>query len=208
MNAEIETKLLQFFSFFDKEKVKTNRVILQSHQNPGTIFCLTKGSVRMYATSKKGVDLTLNIFRPISLFPLGSVINDQKNTYSYQTLSNSTFYCAPKDKVYSFFKNEPSVTFDLLSRIYQGLEGYFLIMESLLGGTAAQRVGIQLLIQMERFGKIKLPHSKLASLTGLSRETVTREISKLKKAGLVEDTDSGGLIVTNHKKLRPEITVI
>ena len=103
-------------------------------------------------------------------------------------------YIAPRKDVLRFLQKNHDVAFDLLQRIYRGLDGYFLRMESLLSGHAFHKTIIQLVIHMRRFSKhvvaddvhqTKLTHAQLASLAGLSRETVTREIKKLQAKKLL-----------------------
>ena len=77
-------------------------------------------------------------------------------------------------------------------------------METLLGGNAYHKVVNELLIQEKRFGKVELTHSKLASLTGLSRETVTREIQKLQKKKIIK-YKGWKLKIINSEKLNQEL---
>jgi len=185
MDSKVQNKLQIFFGKFEHKKFKKGELLAEPRKELTSVFCLVKGSVRMYSISKKGVETTLNIFKPISIFPLGPIINNQKNLYYYDALGNTQVLAAPKSEVLTFLKKEHEVVFDLLARIYKGLDGYFLRMESLLGGDAHRKVVTQLVIQARRFGKVELTHAKLGSLTGLSRETVTREIDKLQKKRLV-----------------------
>jgi CRP/FNR family transcriptional regulator len=185
MDSKVQEKLQNFFGKFEQKKFKKGELLVKPHKELERVFFLVKGTVRMYSVSKKGVEITLNVFKPFSIFPLGPIINDKENLYFYDALNDVTAFSAPKKEVLSFFQKEHEVTFDLLARIYKGLDGYFLRMESLLGGDAYHKVVTQLVIQERRFGKVELTHSKLASLTGLSRETVTREINKLQKKSVV-----------------------
>lgn len=204
MDATVQSKLEGFFGKFEKRKYRKGELLAEPRKELNTIFYLVEGNVRMFSISKKGVEVTLNIFKPISLFPLGPAINAGENLYYYDALKEVTVFTAPKDKVLSFLRQEHDVAFDLLARIYKGLEGYFLRMESLLGGDAYHKVVSELVIQERRFGKVELTHSKLASLTGLSRETVTREIQKLQKKGIV--TYKGWkLKIANGEKLEQEL---
>ena len=204
MEAKIQNKLEKFFGKFEKKKYKKEEILIQPRKQVDKVFCLVEGNVRMYSISKKGVQATLNIFRPISIFPLGPVINGSENLHYYEALNNVTVFIAPKVNVLSFLKQEHEVVFDLLARIYKGLDGYFSRMETLLGGNAYHKVVNELLIQEKRFGKVELTHSKLASLTGLSRETVTREIQNLQKKKIIK-YKGWKLKIINNEKLNQEL---
>jgi len=47
-----------------------------------------------------------------------------------------------------------------------------------------------------------LPQRELASLAGLARETASRTLASLRRRGLVEDTQEGGLRLLNPDDLR------
>lgn len=47
-----------------------------------------------------------------------------------------------------------------------------------------------------------LPHRELASLSGLARETASRVLSQLKKNGVVQEADTGGLRLLDLQPLR------
>ena len=135
----------------------------------------------------------LNIYRAYSLFPMSLIFNIQ-NKYTFISLTEVQGYFAPKKDFKWFINRNPAVLFDLLKRIYQGFDGFFMLLEALLSGDAFYRVLTQLIIYARRFGQKNqsiitfdwhLTHHQLASQTGLARESVTREIKKLQKQGLV-----------------------
>ena len=204
MENKVKEKTLAFFKKGKPVTFKKGEQLLKPNEAPQGVFCLIRGSVRMYSASKKGVETTLNIFKPISLFPMGWVINNTSNVYSYEATATVKVYIAQKSEVLTFLKKEPSVVYDLLSRIFKGLDGFFMRMESILSGNAYQRVITQLIIQMRRFGKADLSHSKIASLSGLSRETVTRQMQKLQRKGIALYKGKS-LKIVNITKLEQEL---
>lgn len=166
-------------------------------------------------------ELTLNLYKPYALLPMSLIVNNKQDKYTYNALSTVEGYFAPTTDFKNFIKNNPSVLFDLLKRIYFGLEGFFMRMETLLLGDATLRILIHLIIYTRRFGKNtqdkiifdwSLTHHQLASQTGLARESVTREIKKLQDKGLIGYSGKKLLIYDlskleeeyiSHKKITP-----
>lgn len=182
-------------SFFNKYSLKTfakREVVIQPSGN--RIFFLTKGVVRMFCLSKEGVELTINIYRPYSLFPLSLLLNNRQDKYTYNALTEVAGYFASKNALKNFIKKNPEVLFDLLKRIYKGLEGFFKHLEMLLSKDANKRIINQLVVYAKRFGQknqdkiifdLHLTHHQLASQTGLARESVSKELKKLQNKGLI-----------------------
>lgn len=137
---------------------------------------------------------TLNIYKSHALFPMSSVLNSQENRYAFAALTEVEGYFAPKKDLEQLLNKNPQVLFDLLGRIYRGLDGFFMRLEALMSGDAYLRILTQLIIHARRFGKTNdnkvvfdwhLTHHQLASQTGLARESVTKELKKLQNKGLV-----------------------
>ena len=142
----------------------------------------------------KGSELTLNIYKPYALFPMSLILNNKQGKYAYDALTGVEGYFAPKKDFKNFIKNNPDILFDLLKRIYLGLDGFFIRLETLLLGDAYLKVLAQLIIYSKRFGqknqdKItfdwQMTHHQLASQTGLARESVTRQIKKIQNKGII-----------------------
>lgn len=191
MEPEIQKLLYSFFDKFEQKSFAKGEIVIK----PGgrRIFFLTKGVVRMFSLSKEKNELTLNIYREYALLPMSLIFNIQ-NKYTFSALTDVQGYFAPEKDFEQFVKRNPTVLFDLLKRIYQGLDGFFMLFVALLLGNAFYRILTQLIIYAKRFGQKNqkiitfdwhLTHHQLASQTGLARESVTKEIKKLQDKGLI-----------------------
>ena len=202
MDPEIQSVLKSFFQNYSLESFDKNQIIVKPKDYK--IFFLTKGVVRMFSSSKKGRrstkassgsegdEITLNIYKANSIFPMPLVFG-LENKNSFSSLTKVQGYFAPKKDFERFVRKNPTIFLDLLKRIYQGLDGFFMIYEALLFRDAYYRILTQLIIYARRFGKEKeglitfdwhLTHQH-ASQSGLARESVTREIKKLQDKGLI-----------------------
>jgi len=206
-------KINAFFKQYKYLKYKKGEKLKDFEEQPEGVFCLQKGIVRCFSLSQDGIELTLNIFKPVSFFPMNWVINGKPDSYAYEAVEEVDVYIAPKEAVEKFLQDNPDVEHDLLKRIYRGLEGYFLRMESLLSGDAYFKTIVQVIIHTRRFGvlekgihNVDITHRQLASLSGLSRETVTREIKKLENKKLVSYMGKR-LIVLDINKLEQELSL-
>lgn len=211
MQNNVTEKINNFFAKYERQTYKRGDYLKISNKQPQGVFCLQSGVVRCFSLSKEGAELTINIFKPVSFFPVGWVINNASDNYTYEAITDVEVLIAPKNEFETFLQENPDVVYDLLKRIYRGLEGYFMRIESLLSGEPYFRTVVQLVIHTRRFGiksgesyKVNVTHSQLASLTGLTRETITREIKKLEDKELV--TYKGKqLIVLDIAKLEEQI---
>lgn len=187
-------KLDRFFGQYKFIKFRKREIIIRADDQPLGIFYLKSGVTREYVISPKGEELTLNIFRPYAFFPMPYALNQTINNHFYEAQTPVEAWRAPTDAVVEFLKKEPEVTLDLLSRIYRGLQGLFLRMEYLMGGSATERLIAELVIYGKRFGEVKngqvevnlrLTQKDLAAQTGTARETVGRILKSLSQKKLI-----------------------
>lgn len=193
MQPKIQKLLQLFFNKFELQSFAKGDKIIEPDQDQ-RIFFLILGTVKMFSLSKEKAELTLNIYKPYALFPLSLILNKKRNKYTFSALTKVQGYFAPKKDFEFFVRNNPDVLFDLLKRIYLGLDGFFMRLEALLSGDAKLRVLTQLIIYARRFGTNSqnvitfdwhMTHQELASQTGLARESVSRQMKKLQDKGLI-----------------------
>jgi CRP/FNR family transcriptional regulator len=212
MDSTIQKELDTFFFQFTHKKYTKGEILIRADENPSGVLYLTKGHVKVYCISEKGDEIILNSFQPISFFPMSWAINDVPNSYFYEALDEVSLYQAPKNEVLTFLKKNPDVLFDLLRRVFIGVDGILMRMTYLMGGTAYTRLITEIIIAAKRFGTqddhgtvVNISEKDLALQTGLTRETVSREMGVLKKKGLVS-FNKKVLKVFDMKKLSAELS--
>ena len=193
-HSDLSHKLIQFFEKHQAFSLPEDSILIASHQQPDFIFFLREGVVKQTSISPKGQELCLNLYKPGSFFPLMWTLTDIPNTYAFTSVLPISGWKAPVAEVEAFIHENPDVSYDLNVRLLKGLHGMLIRTEKLMEGNARALLIQTLFTLAERFPvpdhhsltiTIPLTHQKLADLTGLSRETVTRELSALKKKHLV-----------------------
>ncbi|HEX8932302.1 MAG TPA: Crp/Fnr family transcriptional regulator [Patescibacteria group bacterium] len=205
-------KLDVFFCQFKLQKYNKGEVLLRSDEIPTGVFYLKTGLVKMYFLNKKGDELIINIFKGGSFFPMSWAINNTNNYFYFEAASDAEVWKAPKDRTIEFLSNNSEVMFDLLSRIYRGTDnGFYFRMVYLMSGGAYERLIIELLIDARRFGiedkgqiVLKISEKDLSSQTGLTRETVSRGLKKLKVKTLITFA-KGKIVFPNLALLEEEL---
>lgn len=211
MDTAIIEKLDAFFSQFKHQSYKKGEILVRADDNPPGVFYLLEGYVKEYAISKKGDELVINVFKPVAFFPMSWAINNTSNEYFYEAMTDLEAWRAPREEVITFIKGNPDVLYNLMSRVYKGTDGILTRMTYLMSGNGYARLITELIIQSKRFGRkdeniveIKLSEKDLAAQSGMTRETVSREMKILKDKGLVV-FQRNKLVINNLQKLEEEI---
>lgn len=190
---EVSEKIKAFFAKYPaKDFAAGEQIVLGQDANP-PVSLVVSGRVSQYDISASGNKIILTLYRPGAFFPLLPVLSGRPNKYFFEALEAATVRQAPGSAILEFLRSEPEVMFDLLRRLYSGLDGVLGRMSLLMDGTASSRILFELSIMAERFGSrqndgswlVIITQSQLASQTGLTRETVSRELKKLSESGTV-----------------------
>lgn len=202
MPPQIKTKVDNFFKPYKKQHYDKGYILIYAGHEPPGVFQLLSGQVREYDITEQGDEVVVNVFKPPAFFPMSWAINNTANQYFFEAASPIAVRRAPADESVEFLKTNPDVMFNLLSRLYSGTDGLLRRMAHLMGGNAESRLIFELVIQCQRFGKlqpdgsyfIKLSESELAKRAGLSRETVSRQLTKVSKRHSVSISRDGFMI--------------
>ena len=188
-------KLRYFFSLSKILTYKRGEIILRSDDSPQGIIFLEEGFVKMNSIFPDGRELTLNIFKPQTYFPMTWAIADIPNTYFYQAMTNLKIRRMPKNLFLEFLDQNPDVLRELTTRILIGLDGLLTNIQYMLSGNSHYRVAAAILLCARRFGKkiglnsvsvtLPLTHQDIGNIAGITRETATIAIDKLQKQGLI-----------------------
>jgi len=194
MAPEIKKKVGRFFSNYRLQNLDKNQILIYGGHEPAGVFFLVRGQVRQYDISPGGKEVVVNIFKTPAFFPMSWAINRTPNRYFFETATKVSLRQAPAEVVVEFVKANPDVMLDLLGRVYLGTDGLLRRLAHQLGGNARSRVLFELINVSRRFGRtnkdgsclVLISEKELAKRSGLSRETVSRQLSLLKKQGQLQ----------------------
>jgi len=202
--------LKKFLKNFPLKKFNQGEVLFEIDQPLINVCCLESGFVRQYTVSSDGNEFTQNIFRKEAIFPLNLICTQKHNPYYFEALTPVTAAMVPTSQMKAFLQQDPVALEELVIRLSRGINQLLHRMESLVFGSAQQRLAATIYLLALKFGKsaeevarkdcryrriaagaisitaFRLTHQQLAHLTALTRETVSVEMMNLRKLGLID----------------------
>jgi CRP-like cAMP-binding protein len=212
MNSEVAAAIAGFFAQYDTQTYPKGHILISPGDNPSHIYHLLAGRVKQYDISYRGDEVIVNIFKPPAFFPMSHAINGTPSSHFFQAEDELQVQAAPVTNTINFLKSHPQVMYDLLSRVYRGTDGLIGRIAHLMAGTARSRLLYELLIEGRRFGRqtatgtiIPANETDLSARAGLARETVSREIAKLKRENIIT-VGKDGIIITDLNRLAQTVS--
>lgn len=212
MKKAVQLKISTFFSDYQLVKYEKGHILLRPNEVVQGIYFLQAGRIKQYDISNKGDEVIVNDIGSGEYFPEHAVLNRSLNRYFYETISNCEINIAPIENVIKFIKNNVDVAYEILTARSMECSIIRRRMAHLMGGSSYSRTMFELIIACEKFGELSINGSYVLSLheegiarrSGLTRETVNRELQKLKQKRLIS-VDHHTIIIHNPSALRQEL---
>lgn len=182
-----------FFIEYPLRLYDKGHVLVRPGQNFGEIHYIKAGQIEQYDLSAEGNKVIVNAYGPGSYIPMSAVFRHDSDMWFYEAATECEVHVTPIDDVRELMRSNNAALFSFAENLCSGALGQQRRMAHLMGGSAANRLLYELIVTFKRFGSlengvltVRTTDAELASSSGLSRETVSRGISKLKKEGYVD----------------------
>jgi CRP/FNR family cyclic AMP-dependent transcriptional regulator len=204
--------LRQFCAKYPLRYFKKNRPLYYQGEVPQTIFFIKSGVVKFYNITVSGDEKIIGYESKDGLMPVEWLFNRSPvSLYYYDTFTDSQLHAVPREDLISLVNENHSVALTLLERYVSLYIGAKMHLHALEQSKARDKLLHIFQYLAMRFGEpinknqskieLRLTHQDIASLIGMTRETVTSEISKLSKTGIIK-TDNLHYLVDTDKALR------
>ena len=161
--------------------------------NPGNkaehFFILKSGKIKVFKTAR-GKEQIIRIFDVPALFGEAASFTGKNFPAWAEALEESEVLTIPRQRFMELLREDPEIGMNLLSVMAQRLLHLTNVIESLSLKNALSKVANYILRKYEETGEEEVPFStSIASMElGLTKETVSRMVGKLKELGIIEKT--------------------
>lgn len=211
MSIEITTKIDTFFARYKLREYAKGQILLLSGDEASQVYYIVSGRVKLYDVSAKGDEVILNSFRPSAVFPISLIINPEPSPYIYEAESAVQTWQAPAAAMLAFLTDNPDALLYLVSKMYRSVDSLLGRMNQLMSGTARSRLLYELITEGKRYGikqsigcMLEITEKDIAARAGLSRETVSRELHKLKREEVVS-VQGSHIVIPSIEKLEEKL---
>jgi len=206
MEIKLEQKLKNYFANRKTTKYKKGELILKPGKVPNYVGFIKSGYVRVYSVAENGQEITRQFFKPIFYFTLMCAASGLKNRYFFEALTPVEIYQSPVSEMIGYISKNPVVFKAVIKNILTAFFDTIDQLGYLLSGSAYNKVAGTIVSLSNRskpggtYSQIDfgITHKLIASLTGLTRETVTLQMIKLEKEGLIKNSHRKVIVVNKN----------
>lgn len=169
----------------------------------GELYVLHTGSVKVYRLSIDGKEQVIRTVGPGDFLGELSLFSAQVQTDTAVVLEPARMCVIAWDRLRALMEKIPSIAFKVMEQMSGRLEQTESLLEQTNLATVEQRLAKYLLSCSRGASSFSLELSKgdLASLLGMSQETLSRKLSLFQQEGLIELHGQRGILLVDRNAL-------
>lgn len=201
-----------FCSKYPLRQFKKDRPLFYQGEVPQTAFFVKSGVIKVYNITTGGEEKIVSYESTDGILPTGWIFNKSPAAmFYYDTFTDCQLYSIPRKDLIDFINSHHAAATAILDRYISLYTGATMHLHALEQSRARDKLLHIFQYLVLRFGEkvgdttykidLRLTHQDIANLIGITRETVTAEISKLTKSGTIK-SENLHYIVDTDKALR------
>lgn len=209
MEEKIVKKITTFLKKYPLVKYKKGQIIYKP-EDSSKVYFIKSGYTRVFLISNQDKEITLPMIKSLFFSSLVSHITERQNNYYFQAISEVEAWVVPQKEIVEFIENDPKIYREIIKDVIEEFVVLTEKFQQLILSDAYVKVASLICSMADVNGnktnkdvkiEFNIPHRILASMTGLTRETVTLQILKMQKDGLVK-IKGRTIIIKDYKRFK------
>lgn len=176
--------------------IKKRTILIYQGEVPRQAYIVKSGAFKAYHLNKMGEEQITGFRTAGDVFPETWLFGKTSSAlYYYEALEDSVVYSVEKKTLVDLIDENPSLQKTMLDYFINNYTSLLMQINALEQSRAAEKLLLMLYYLRFRYGKetkpgeyhlgISLTHTTLAGLLGLTRETTTIELGRLKRKDII-----------------------
>jgi CRP-like cAMP-binding protein len=150
------------------------------------LYAIRRGLIRIGTTDDLGRQMTMNLLGGGDVFGEIALLDGRSRTADAVALEDTAMFFLPRRDFLSLLDRESSIAQQLIGLLCARLRDVIGRMEETAFLPAAIRLARRILVLAADYGtEVHASQEELASLTGVTRETVNRQLQSWKRTGVI-----------------------
>lgn len=201
-----DEKLLEINNLVRKKEYKNGEIICHEGDPSEYLYIIESGLIKLFKIGKNGNEYILRLLREGQFFGELVLFKDEVLNSTAEAIGDCRICTIHKNDLEMLIKTSSDLSYSLLAAVTSQLNKAEIQLESLVLEDAMEKT-LRLLLELAKENGIKneegilidLPLSRagLASLIGVSHETLSRKLSELQEEGILLIRGQKQLLLTN-----------
>lgn len=163
------------------------REVLFLKGDPGDgLYAIRRGLVRIGTTNLLGQQMTVNLLGAGDIFGEIALLDGRSRTADAVVMEDTEMFFLPRRDFLKLLSSDPAISLQLIELLCARLRNVLERIEETTFLPAATRLARRILTLAIDYGtEVRATQDELASLSGITRETVNRQLQRWKRMGVL-----------------------
>ena len=196
-----------------RRSIKKRSILIYQGEIPRQAYIVLSGVFKAYRLGNYGEEQVVGFRTKGDVFPETWLFGKTSSAlYYYEALEDSEVLTVEKPVLLALIEEHADIKERVFDYLATGYTGLLMQITALEQSRAAEKLLLMMYYLMFRYGKqttagvyrvdLRLTHTTLGSLMGLTRETTTMELGKLKRKKVINYDTKGFVIYRNELERR------
>lgn len=169
-----------------QRRLKPRQVLFLKGDPGDGLYAIRRGQIRIGTTDDLGQHMTMSLLGSGDVFGEIALLDGRSRTADAVATEETEMFFVPRREFLHLLGREPSIAIQLIELLCDRLRNMSERMEDSAFLPASTRLARRLVALVVDYGaEIHVTQDELAALTGVSRETVNRQLQHWKRVGLL-----------------------
>lgn len=193
-----------------RDYAKGEMIFLEGEKST-TLYIINEGQIKLFTYTKEGKEQILHILQEGEFFGELSLFKEEEYAFNAEAIVPVKICTLTKQNLDMILQRKPEIALKLLQTVGERLAKMERLAQNLATNDMDAKIADLLLDLKEKYGKtgvkgieIKLPLTRedMANYIGVTRETISRKLSKLQEDGIIEIVGNKKIILLQEDELR------
>ncbi|HDK7138530.1 TPA: Crp/Fnr family transcriptional regulator [Clostridium botulinum] len=205
-------ELIKIVNMTGHEAFKKGETICNEGDKSETLVIINEGKVKLCKLTKEGKEQIIHILSSGDFFGELNLFNDNESyNFSAYAISDVKICTLTKNKMDEILLKNPDISLKILKEVTRRLAETETLAQNLATNDADIRIANMILDFGEKYGvnkeqyiEIKLPinREEMANYVGVTRETISRKLSKFEDLDIIKLVGNKVIIIKNEDALK------
>ncbi|MFR5265222.1 Crp/Fnr family transcriptional regulator [Clostridium sp.] len=204
-------ELLKIVNMTEHKDFKENDVLCLEGEKSNRLFLIREGRVKICKITKEGKEQIVYVLSKGDFFGENNLFtNNNISNFSAYAITDAKLCILKKESLEKILLENPTISLKIIQEMAGRINSAENLAQTLATRDVEARLATVLIEFMHKYGQkkedgiyINLPlnREQIANYCGITRETVSRRLSKFDKLGIIELKGNKGLVIKNQEAL-------
>lgn len=204
-------ELLKIINMTEHKDFKENDVLCLEGEKSNRLFLIREGRVKICKITKEGKEQIVYVLSKGDFFGENNLFtNNNISNFSAYAITDAKLCILKKESLEKILLENPTISLKIIQEMAGRINSAENLAQTLATRDVEARLATVLIEFMHKYGQkkedgiyINLPlnREQIANYCGITRETVSRRLSKFDKLGIIELKGNKGLVIKNQEAL-------